>query len=683
MAWDFEDFLKRMNAGGHELANPDTSYDENRMDMLPNEQMAGGGLAALAKAIAASAPDKAPIDIPEHKVQLGDKEVTFPRLQIDPTMMGSLNLVKEAPAILGSAKEASKAISTFGDVLKPAQRQAMQDVANATEIAKLNKSGPATRGEFQLGESRPLITPEKPQFRMGKSTPTEFTGTTKDAFLNSKGKSPLSNPTFDSMDNIGEVAPGLDFKSKIIGRDVAGMAGLGLAGAGAVSMLPEGSDSQTNIPVPATADNYPEFANPPTPEKSLFERVSSRLNAHPEMQAPEAAPAARSLASKQSEKVSAKGFTPAVKSVAPEQAPIEAPTEGYQLGTLENLEKAQNQARILRMLGGLSDAGDSFNQGALNALNLSTSKPITLGAGGGNNLRNEADKREKDHTARVENQKNDPKSQASAQMRDLVKKMGFPVSDNVSAQDLEKKFPGLSNIFTQREAQAARKEDREAQREFLREQHAYDRETRKELKAMENEKKKEEKESKATEKTNDYIATTAQRVQPIVKNYAKAKMAADTVRSMTGDNPAEEITALYSLVKGLDPDSAVREGEVGLAKSISSVMGRVEAAFGKLSNGQVLDKQTLDNLKKEIVRLEGDSKSSYDSRMGIYKNQLKARGIADDRMNEIDPYYQSSQKQDRVPGGQNSHPQDNEAVQWAKANPNDPRAQSILKANGM
>jgi hypothetical protein len=29
------------------------------------------------------------------------------------------------------------------------------------------------------------------------------------------------------------------------------------------------------------------------------------------------------------------------------------------------------------------------------------------------------------------------------------------------------------------------------------------------------------------------------------------------------------------------------------------------------------------------------------------------------------------------------HPQDSEAVQWAKANPSDPRAQKILQANGV
>jgi len=32
---------------------------------------------------------------------------------------------------------------------------------------------------------------------------------------------------------------------------------------------------------------------------------------------------------------------------------------------------------------------------------------------------------------------------------------------------------------------------------------------------------------------------------------------------------------------------------------------------------------------------------------------------------------------------QNSHPQDDQAVQWAKSNPNDPRAAQILKANGL
>lgn len=75
------------------------------------------------------------------------------------------------------------------------------------------------------------------------------------------------------------------------------------------------------------------------------------------------------------------------------------------------------------------------------------------------------------YLAQVAMEKEDPNSAQSQGMRSLAGAMGFPISGTASAADLEKQFPQLSNIYTQRIAQANKKdisrENREARSQDL------------------------------------------------------------------------------------------------------------------------------------------------------------------------------------------------------------------------
>lgn len=68
-------------------------------------------------------------------------------------------------------------------------------------------------------------------------------------------------------------------------------------------------------------------------------------------------------------------------------------------------------------------------------------------------------------------EKEDPNSPVSQGYRQLAKAMGFDIKGTASAADLEKLYPQLSNIYTQREAQATRRdiarENRESKLEQL------------------------------------------------------------------------------------------------------------------------------------------------------------------------------------------------------------------------
>jgi hypothetical protein len=147
------------------------------------------------------------------------------------------------------------------------------------------------------------------------------------------------------------------------------------------------------------------------------------------------------------------------------------------------------------------------------------------------------------------------------------------------------------------------------------------------------------KKDKLDQRNLDFLAGTSKSAAKLVDGFTSAKLAGDAVRNSTGKNPGEQVTALYSFVKTLDPGSAVKEGEVALAQSMSSVMGKVETAFNKVGKGQVVDSETISNINKEILRLEELSKKSYDTRLGIYREQISARGIPEDAMKQVDPYY--------------------------------------------
>lgn len=221
------------------------------------------------------------------------------------------------------------------------------------------------------------------------------------------------------------------------------------------------------VPSVSPMDSAPTETDPvpptPTPETgvqpndpSLFKRISDKLNAKQKSGDVEATAESK------------EARTPAAEKPAPKPGPTSEITNkdavpsmetGYQLGTLEQLKAAQDKASGYNRVADLFDAGTNFLNNTKSIGDIFLTKPSgTNFVGPGDKLRAEGAKGEKDYAAQVENQKNDPKSQTSVEMRNLIRQMGFPVSDNVSAQDLDKKFPGLSNIYSAREAAKGRAE---------------------------------------------------------------------------------------------------------------------------------------------------------------------------------------------------------------------------------
>lgn len=319
-------------------------------------------------------------------------------------------------------------------------------------------------------------------------------------------------------------------------------------------------------------------------------------------------------------------------SVSPEvsRSPAE---EGFTENTVENLRKAQTEAARLKNFEDLNNTATILAAAAAGERHRATPSNVDELVKMGEQKKKDADSIVADFEARGEKEKSDPGSAASAQARTLARAMmkqaglNINVPDNISANDLEKRFPQFQQMATSKENREARALQAQLHRETL----------------------NLEKDKKQEKGQQDWLTKVATHTKPIVDVYAKSAGAGEAVRSMTGKNPAEDVTSLYSFVKALDPDSAVREGEVGLAQSMASVKGKAEVLLGKIGKGDVVDTKTVDNLKNEILRLESSAKTIYNKRMTPFKEQAKSRGIDEgDFGRQVDPFYEANPKKEPV-----------------------------------
>lgn len=92
------------------------------------------------------------------------------------------------------------------------------------------------------------------------------------------------------------------------------------------------------------------------------------------------------------------------------------------------------------------------------------------------------------------------------------------------------------------------------------------------------------------------------------QNYQTVSGMAKQVR-MARQNPSAygDLNTIYAMVKGLDPTSVVREGEIGLMREVSSlkdkVLGKLETwgGMGPLTSNQLTDVETIMNRIEQIA----------------------------------------------------------------------------------
>ena len=626
MAWDKEDFLNRMRAGGEELANPDTSYDENRMDMLPNEQMAGGGLAAIMKAIAASAPKEAPIDIPESKFKMGDKEYTMPRLQIDPTMMAGLNIIKEAPVAFNSFKNASKPISTFGEAIKPGDFSKMREVAQEAErsrIAKLAQQAsenqkmavpvgkPYTK-DFQLvgepyGGPYPAKIPPQtdivpsnariPDAVLGPETTAPINSynisddLTKNVSVNQLNPTKLSNEEFVKRLQNGT----LESPEELIARQRQAVIDNNISPK-PITIDPNnplGTQDQSRISkIYKWAKENPKTAiaiglggiigadkltsgmggsqSPSIPTESQLSSSGSEnlQNDQPSQQ----------LSDDKKDNSNVQELNKSSEVQPIEQQPVEIPNDTLSLGSDSLLKRAMKQRDdsilVNQLIKGASQIG-----GAIAGSKAGDTSILD------ENIKN-ADRFVKDYQERIENQDNDPNSTASQAMRSMALKLGFKFGDNVSAADIKKQIPQMTLFKTAEDNRAARQHDLNIRRS-----------DQEKAKIEKNEAKIESRIQDLRKELNTGKLGEAK------ASWLQAKRGVQIIQDMS-NNPSgyKELSAFFANMKATQgDDSVIREAEMRLGLSIGSLAQKAKRAFISALTGQLMTpeqrKLLLDNAK--------------------------------------------------------------------------------------
>ena len=152
------------------------------------------------------------------------------------------------------------------------------------------------------------------------------------------------------------------------------------------------------------------------------------------------------------------------------------------------------------------------------------------------------------------------------------------------------------------------------------------------------------------------------------------------------NNPsaAGDLMLIFSLMKVLDPNSTVREGEFAQAQAAAGVSDRLRSHIGKVAAGERLTPEQRQDFLSQATRVFDAARAQYDEQAGRYRDlAAKIGGDPDDvvsigsRGKSASPTSQSSV------GAESLSPEDQAAIDWAKKNPNDPDAKAILKLHGM
>lgn len=139
-------------------------------------------------------------------------------------------------------------------------------------------------------------------------------------------------------------------------------------------------------------------------------------------------------------------------------------------------------------------------------------------------------------------------------------------------------------------------------------------------------------------------------------------------------SPAATLAAATKFMKLLDPGSVVRESELGMALAATGVFDRATNYVNTLQSGRVLTPNQVKDFKAITEQIYNASQEGQRQVDDTYKQYATANGLRPEMILQ-------DLGQNRGKAAVKAN-QDSEAMNWAKANPNDPRAAKILQHLG-
>lgn len=163
------------------------------------------------------------------------------------------------------------------------------------------------------------------------------------------------------------------------------------------------------------------------------------------------------------------------------------------------------------------------------------------------------------------------------------------------------------------------------------------------------------------------------RNEPVYKGFEETKAAKNQIdQAATMASPAGDLAAATKIMKILDPGSVVRESELGMAMAATGVEDKVKNYANMVITGEKLTPAQRKDFVELSNKLYNASAEQFNQKRGEYA------GIAERNKLDVDAAVGAPAKVKT----KELAPQDQQALQWANSNPNDPRASQIKKRLG-
>jgi hypothetical protein len=263
-----------------------------------------------------------------------------------------------------------------------------------------------------------------------------------------------------------------------------------------------------------------------------------------------------------------------------EVAPIEEPND---LNHLELLRGAQQGQIDNTLTNNMLKAGQTIGAAlANNKADYTVADSLQSQAGQGvqNVLQNM--KSQKDQTELTDDKTlRDPKSDVSKAFRSTLAKLGIPHTEKTTAWDAKAMGINPQNLLMQ------------------------DRALEKQMKMLENKDRKE----------TDAFVTGAQKT--LMKPYKEYQKVANAKASLDGylkgeSSGPKDVAILYDFIKGLDPESAVKEGEIELARQGMSLFEKYGIQAKKLSQSDILSPKFRKAISEIMQDKEAQARTTYE-----------------------------------------------------------------------
>jgi len=241
----------------------------------------------------------------------------------------------------------------------------------------------------------------------------------------------------------------------------------------------------------------------------------------------------------------------------------------------------------------------------------------------------------------------DPNSDISKLMRKSLEDLGMNMSglEGVPYSQLEKLYPSLTQSLYTKIAAEAKKEESS-------------------LKRLERADVKLEKLDQNKQKDlYRHIDTSMGRLQKDFNEYEKGREQVDVAKDLYEGVKSGKITAgsadlvtLYNLIKGIDPGSVVKEGEIKLAQSAQSLWGKIRQKGESAFEGALLDPKTRESFGEILNAIQKSREITFARKKAQFVQSGISKGLDKDILEEgiyggatgVDStkYLKSSKKED-------------------------------------